>query len=270
MEFIIILIYNLIMLDDFKSLESEIDPKMVGGWLVNKPSYPHAVSLTSYEPEGEPMYRTFCGGSIIDQLWILTAAHCVLGEDIESLYIIFGQTMFSYDQINLDNTRKIAKYIVYKSYNNTKLGKKDITLIKMEKSIDFSNVAKPITLIEENEPIESNYSVVTGFRKYFGKKLLVANNFLILKSPEQCNNTGFWVKDEQICGTWTKDQTVCYGDSGSGLLTLRENSQVILVGVLSVATPLDEVDDCTGKKITAFFMRVSYFLKWIRKTMHTY
>ena len=49
--------------------------------------YPWQVALTS------PFGYGFCGGSIINDSWVLTAAHCVSGESSSSLYIRAGASV---------------------------------------------------------------------------------------------------------------------------------------------------------------------------------
>ena len=61
--------------------------KVVGGVDVEIKDYPWQVALTS-SPNGSG----FCGGSIIGDSWVLTAAHCVNGDSPSSLYIRCGAT----------------------------------------------------------------------------------------------------------------------------------------------------------------------------------
>lgn len=51
--------------------------RIVGGSEASKGQFPHQVSLQWGMP---PLIKNkhFCGGSIINELWILTAGHCIL------------------------------------------------------------------------------------------------------------------------------------------------------------------------------------------------
>ena len=67
------------------SINVSAQQKVVGGVDVEIKDYPWQVALTS-SPNGSG----FCGGSIIGDSWVLTAAHCVNGDSPSSLYIRCG------------------------------------------------------------------------------------------------------------------------------------------------------------------------------------
>ena len=66
------------------SLNAFSQERIVGGVDASISDYPWQVALTS------PSGYGFCGGSIINDSWVLTAAHCVSGESSSSLYIRAG------------------------------------------------------------------------------------------------------------------------------------------------------------------------------------
>ena len=57
------------------------DNRIIGGNLAANNSYPWMVALLR---SVESTYRFTCGGSIISSNWVLTAAHCVYSEVIDS------------------------------------------------------------------------------------------------------------------------------------------------------------------------------------------
>jgi len=66
------------------SFTANAQQKIVGGEDAEIKDYPWQVALTSSWGGG------FCGGSIIGDSWVLTAAHCVNGESAGSLFIRVG------------------------------------------------------------------------------------------------------------------------------------------------------------------------------------
>src|SRR5262245_13240259 len=102
---------------------------IVGGEEVKDGQYPWQVRLyASFEDE-----IGFCGGSIIDDQWILTAAHCVLDTKPEAVVVGYG---------NVDRTKTTKvpaeKIIVHPGYIAGE--KADLALIKLSKPIP--NAAK--------------------------------------------------------------------------------------------------------------------------------
>lgn len=69
------LVFALTLYVTFGALQivrADEEGKIVGGQKADDGAFPHQVSLRRKN-------RHFCGGSIINEHWILTAAHCIDG-----------------------------------------------------------------------------------------------------------------------------------------------------------------------------------------------
>ena len=66
---------------------AQISPRIVGGSDADPGEFPWQVALIS--DMDEPYQSQFCGGSLIGDRWILTAAHCY-DEDDPGVYVAVG------------------------------------------------------------------------------------------------------------------------------------------------------------------------------------
>lgn len=67
---------------------------IIGGVETPNDAYPFMAALLS-KGKGSAVDRQFCGGSLINQRVILTAAHCVEGETPKTMEIVVGRTVLS-------------------------------------------------------------------------------------------------------------------------------------------------------------------------------
>lgn len=84
-------------IDQFKwriEPRSSDEDKIVGGSFANKNEFPFIISLRQVQPASwweSASYRHICGGSIISNTRVLTAAHCTVNFKASELNIAAGQ-----------------------------------------------------------------------------------------------------------------------------------------------------------------------------------
>lgn len=256
--FMLNLFFNLLMINYALSLS--FDSRIVIGWKGNISNYPFAVQITSFSSS---QYTHLCGGSIIGDYWVLTAAHCVKNITYQNLRVMYGVDEYYWDDYNINDTREVSHRIIHEDYDRNFEHEHDISLIKVKKIFPNIHRSKPISLIKIDEIIESKYSLFVGFSGERTKFLTVTN--VQTKNHSFCDPGNVWPDDRIICGTWSKDAFICRDDSGSSLISLRENSQKFLIGILSGGKIIGE--KCIVKPI---FTRISYYLNWIKKKMIDY
>ncbi|KAL0117761.1 hypothetical protein PUN28_008870 [Cardiocondyla obscurior] len=112
----------------------EYFPKIVGGNPASLGQYPYQASLRFRG-------RHFCGGSVIDKRWILTASHCLSGFNDTAINVVLGTNTLD---AGGDEYPSIKKWI--HPFYNSAFVRNDIGLIKLGKDIVFGDKVKPIAL----------------------------------------------------------------------------------------------------------------------------
>ncbi|HUX57918.1 MAG TPA: trypsin-like serine protease [Bacteroidales bacterium] len=208
-----------------------------------------------------------CGGSIIDENWILTAAHCTknsFGSPIPAIdmSVIAGAT----NPYNvLDGQRYyVSEVIVNEGYDSQTL-ENDIALLKLEQPIDIINTA-PIRLITSDDVSDGAtdpgvMSWVTGWGLTRVDPNVFPSNLQKVQLPIVSNDQAATVwssipSTDLMAGYLNGNKDACNGDSG-GPLAVPLFDDYKLAGVVSWGSA-----DCDTY---GAYTRVSDFETWIRE-----
>ncbi len=234
---------------------SQID--IVGGTDADISDYPWQVALI--EQSGGWIWA-FCGGSIIDSNWILTAAHCMEDVNINNLYVRAGSDN-SYAQGGVSYS--VEEVIVHPNYNSNTMNN-DIALIKLNNSISFNSNKQPINLMcdfqadlgAQNPGVEAT---ITGWGETETNNY---NGTLQVAEVPITNTSNYgWGQidaDMIMAGYFSGGTDTCQGDSG-GPMVVRDvdDTDWLLAGITSWGYGCAEVG------YPGVYTRVSYFEDWI-------
>lgn len=231
-------------------------PRIVGGELAKPGDVPFMVSLQSGN-------RHFCGASLIQRNWILTAAHCVRGQTARGLTAVVGA--YKIGQTNQSERFQIERIIIHPNYGSG-IGY-DFALLKISSQSRTPTVelSRGQVGVPDQAP-QKIMATVAGFgvsrQGGWSTEPILRKVTLPLVSQEECNRAyNGRITDQMICaGVPQGGIDSCQGDSGGPLFLNRANGSPVLIGVVSWG------EGCARPNKYGVYARVSSVIQWIDQT----
>jgi trypsin len=233
---------------------------IVGGEEARPGEFPFIVSIQS-------RYGShFCGGSLIDKRWVLTAAHCVSAGDESRIKVVAG--LHERRKPQGAQVLQVQRVIQHPGYGKGSVAyDNDYALIELAQDAAFDPIPlNEAEIVISNDESEAPASVTAGWgtTSEGGNLAEVLQKVTVpLVSRENCEK-GYpdRLSDQMICaGLDSGGKDSCQGDSGGPLFVRDDHDRPLLAGVVSWGV------GCARPTKFGVYSKVSQAVSWIRQVI---
>nr|CAD7441820.1 unnamed protein product [Timema bartmani] len=239
--------------------------KIYNGEKAESGDYPFLVAIE------HTWFGQFCGGSVLNEYWVITAAHCFMEEKAPDIVQVRAGSL----EIDEGGTvHKAEQIIVHNKFSEPFLYDNDITLIKVKNRLDenpyvtFVNLPTSHTKILKSgvKVYAAGWGITSSNRLSGFRSNILLKVTLNILDHNKCAKAAFFKRyqdadlkltNNMIC-TQTIGKDTTAGDSGGPLL-LREGANMTLVGIVSFGEGTGKLGD------PGVYTKVANYQTWIHK-----
>uniref|UniRef100_A0A3Q3X6A9 Peptidase S1 domain-containing protein n=1 Tax=Mola mola TaxID=94237 RepID=A0A3Q3X6A9_MOLML len=208
-----------------------------------------------------------CGGSLINNEYVLSAAHCFQSTAAFQITVYLGR--HSQQSFNPNEVfRRVSRIINHPNYNPATQDN-DIALLQLASTVQFTNYIKPVCLAAEGSVYSAGTnSYITGWGTVGSVPLPLPQTLQEVSVPivsnRVCNRAYLGsITNNMLCaGLNEGGKDSCQGDSGGPLVT-ENDTRWIQGGIVSFG------EGCALAKFPGVYTRVSNYQTWINQQIST-
>ncbi|XP_044012217.1 venom serine protease 34-like isoform X1 [Aphidius gifuensis] len=214
--------------------------RIVGGKETGVNEYPMVAGLV-HRQRGE----IICGATIINNLQVVTAAHCLYGQSTSGFLVVVGEhNTDTANESSATRVYKIRQLVTHPNYDPRR-EINDIAIITIDGVIEFNQFVGPVCLPFQHYRDSFAGALVsllgwgtTGFAS--APSSVLQSTEVSVVTNKDCSNSFPQVQNTQMC-TYARNRDSCQMDSGGPVLWKNPSTKrLVLVGIISSGT------DCGG------------------------
>ncbi|MXQ85666.1 hypothetical protein E5288_WYG001276 [Bos mutus] len=226
--------------------------QIIGGREARPHSHPYMAYIQTLTPAGP----TICGGFLVREDFVMTAARC-LGSQINVILGIHSVTASEWTQQRIPVLRPIP-HPRYNQRNN----QNDIMLLQLANRARQNEAVRLVALPQTEEMLSPGTQCTVagwGLTRLHRRAITLQEVQLTIQRDGECHSRfDFYTGQKQICvGDPREGKSTFLGDSGGPLVCSNVAQGVVSYGDRMGTPP-------------AVFTRISSFLPWIRRTMRRF
>ncbi|KAL0818943.1 hypothetical protein ABMA28_008242 [Loxostege sticticalis] len=229
--------------------------RVTGARPANPRDWPWMASITPFG------FEQYCGGALITDRHVLTAAHCTRRWKADELHVRLGE----YDFRRTNDSRSYNFRVVeirqhadfeLPSYHH------DIAILKLHRPAVFNTYVWPICLPPVGMDITDQNAIVIGWgTQWYGgphSNVLMEVSVPVWSQQKCVESFVDSIFEESICAGGREDgKDSCQGDSGGPLMYQMDSRRWVIVGVVSWGK------GCGEPNHPGIYTRVEKYLGWI-------
>ncbi|XP_072262953.1 plasma kallikrein-like [Pyxicephalus adspersus] len=237
----------------------DVENRIVGGKNSYEGEWPWQVSM--HIKLDALNIRHVCGGSIISNQWIVTAAHCVQIWSHPRFWVVYSGITKLSSNTPFTTKSEIEQIIIHPDYIAAENGS-DIALLKLKVPLTYNDYQQAICLPPRQDFVTSGKCWITGwgYTEESGTTADVLQKAEVpVKSSTECQKSYSDVKlsDKVICAGYEQgDIDSCKGDSGGPLVCEVEKTWY-LTGITSWG------EGCARPDKPGVYTKVTEYIEWI-------